>query len=340
MTELAGTWFDGRDSRARAVVLRRVSATDLQIDAGDAQVLAPLASIAVSPRLGSTPRMLRIAGEGQVECADSPLLDDWFGAPSRIEAGAHWLERRRGPALAAAVLTVAGVLGFFKFGLPWSAEKLAPRIPARVESLMTRQVMALLDRIHLERSTLPATRQQQLRRQFAALVEGLPRSGDMRLLFRSAPGLGANAFALPDGTIVMTDELVELAASDEELIAVLAHETGHHEHRHALRQTIESSGILVVASLLFGDASGSSLTVSMPTVLLEAGFSRGHEIEADRYAFVLLRARGHSPQAFADILRRLGAKHGPDNAAIGYFSTHPATEARIHSAEAAARESR
>jgi Zn-dependent protease with chaperone function len=338
VTELAGTWFDGRDSRARAVTLSRPTEFCLRVTGDEgSSIEIPIAAVLISPRLGSTPRILRLPDHGHVECTDSPVLDDWFVAPSRVEAVADWLERRRGPALTAAVLTVVGVIFFFQVGLPWAAERLAPRIPARVEKIMSTQVLELIDRLELKPSRLPAARQQQLRVEFAGLIEDLPRERDMHLEFRHAPGLGANAFALPDGTVVMTDELVALAKSDDELIAVFAHEIGHHEYRHALRQTIESSGVVVVAALLFGDVSGSSLTISMPTVLLETGFSRAHEREADEFAFALLLRKGRSPKAFADMLRRLGKKSKGDNAVIGYFSTHPADEERIRRAEEAAK---
>ncbi len=56
--------------------------------------------------------------------------------------------------------------------------------------------------------------------------------------------VGANAFALPSGIVVMTDELVELAKTDDELVAVLAHEIGHVRGRHALRQTAAGGGRL------------------------------------------------------------------------------------------------
>lgn len=340
MTEVPGTWFDGRDSRPRAVVLSRPTAASLRIAGGEADLEVPLAAVSISPRLGSTPRTLRVPGHGQIQCAHSPALDLWFAPPSRIEALADWLERRRAPALAAAAATVIGVVLFLGFGLPWTAERLAPRIPARVEQVMSSQVLGLLDRVGLQPSRLSAARQRQLQAEFRDLVHALPRERDMRLQFRSAPRLGANAFALPDGTVVMTDELVALARDDDELIAVLAHETGHHEHRHALRQTLESSGIVVMAALLFGDVSGSSLTVSMPTVLLETGFSREHEREADEFAFALLLRQGRSPQAFADMLRRLTKTRGDDGAVIGYFSTHPATDQRVRRAEQAAKAAR
>jgi Zn-dependent protease with chaperone function len=337
MTALAGTWFDGRHSRPREALLERADEATLRLTCeGEVRDFA-LSAIDISPRLGKTPRVLRLPGAGHVEVEDGAELHAWFHEQSRIEAWADWLERRRTAALAAAAITVLSVVLFFQFGLPAAAAWLAPRVPARVEKAMGEQVMALLDKLDLGPSRVPAARQAKLQAEFKALIAELPRERDMRLLLRDGRGIGANAFALPDGTVVMTDQLVELAKSDDELMAVLAHETGHHEHRHALRQTLESSGILLVTTMVFGDVSGSSLTVAMPTVLLETGFSRGHEREADDFAFELLKRRGISTNAFADILARLSRKHGAEPDAISYFSTHPATKERIARARAAAR---
>ena len=50
----------------------------------------------------------------------------------------------------------------------------------------------------------------------------------------------------------MTDDLVELAKSDDEIIAVLAHEIGHVRGRHALRQMLQAAGISALAVALLG----------------------------------------------------------------------------------------
>ena len=39
--------------------------------------------------------------------------------------------------------------------------------------------------------------------------------------------MGLNAAAIPNNTIIVTDELVKLSGADEEVLAVLAHEQGH-----------------------------------------------------------------------------------------------------------------
>ena len=337
MTSLAGTWFDGRESRPRTVALERPDPATLRLVADGEVHDFGLGAVEISPRLGNTPRVLRLPGHGHVEVEDSAELESWFQGRSPLEAFADWLERRRTAAMVAAGATVLGVVLFFTVFLPAGAEWIAPRIPRAVEVQMSQQVMSLLDRIDLKPSALPIETQERLHDRFEALVAGLPRAHEMKLLFRDGKSLGANAFALPDGTVVMTDELVKLAKSDDELVAVLAHEAGHHEHRHALRQTLESSGILVVVGLITGDVSGSSLTVALPTVLLETGFSRTHETEADDFAFALLKRRGISPEAFAQALEHLSKAKGSQPDAVSYFSTHPATQERIDRARAAAK---
>jgi Zn-dependent protease with chaperone function len=343
LSELAGRWYDGQTSRGTPVVLSQPAAGRLRLVTDERTVELDIADLTISPRLAGTERQLHLPGLGQVEVPDSPLFDTWFPNQDRIEGFADWLERRRAAALGAAAATALGVIAFFTVGLPALAAFVAPHVPAAVERTMTEQVLVLFEKSgQLHPTRLSGQRQAELRLRFAKLVAGLERESQMRLEFRDAPGIGPNAFALPDGRVVFTDELVAFARSDEELVAVMAHEAGHHEHRHALRQALESSGVLAMMALLVGDVSGSSLTVSMPVLLLENGFSRGHEREADQFALDLLVKRGASPQAFADLLRRLGKEyHGDDgNSATSYLSTHPADADRIRMAEDAARKAR
>lgn len=339
MSEVEGRWSDGRSSRIRPVWVRLVDEM-LQVELADGEsMLWPVSETSISPRLGRTPRVLRRVGHGQVECPDSPLLDQWFpGGSGWIEGFADWLERRRAAIVVAATVVLALTVGFVQFGLPAVAKVAAVRMPRAVERHASDQVVALLERMHLEPSRLPEARQRELRAAFSRLVAREPRAGEMGLHFAHAPGIGPNAFALPDGRIYMTDALVALAGNDAEVMAVLAHEAGHHVHRHGMRAALESSSVFLLAGVLFGDASGSSLAVSIPATLLSNGFSRSHEREADTYAFSLLKRRGQSPQAFADVMRRLSKDVAKDleHGAMGYLSSHPPSPERIAAAESAA----
>ncbi|MDR2676001.1 MAG: M48 family metallopeptidase [Opitutaceae bacterium] len=131
-------------------------------------------------------------------------------------------------------------------------------------------------------------------------------SGARRIVFRSAPRIGANAFALPSGDIVLTDDLVHLAAGDDELLAVLAHECGHVEARHAVRSVIQASFLTLLISFAAGDVTAATtIGGALPAFLLENRFSRDFEREADAIAVRHLKTTGLSPLLLGDILARL-----------------------------------
>lgn len=332
--------YDGQSSRMRTA---RLDCADgfLQLAFEDGELQRwPLEAVRIRPRLGNTPRVLQLPGGGRVEVADNAELEGWLPDGSgRIEGWADWLERRRSAILGSALLVLAATVLFLRHGMPWLAREAAERMPAVVERHVSEQVIALLDRLHFDPSKTPVARRRALQQRFRQLVRDEPRSEQMRIVFVDAERLGPNAFALPDGRIFVTDQLLALADSDDEVLAVLAHEAGHHVHRHGMRSALEQSSVFVIAGLLFGDASGSSLAVSIPATLLGSGFSRGHEREADAYAFDLLRRHGQSPMAFAAMMRRLSAQvpEALEKGPMGYLSTHPPSPERIAAAEQAAK---
>ena len=154
---------------------------------------------------------------------------------------------------------------------------------------------------------------------------------EYQLEFRRSEDIGANAFALPSGIVVMTDELVELAKSDEEIVAVLAHEIGHVRGRHALRQLLQAAGISALAVALLGDVSSISGILSAAPALLHAKHSRDFEREADVFAKQWLREHDID----GDALRRDPVPHDRfarrtrRSGAIDYFSSHPPTDERV-----------
>lgn len=339
MSTLEGTWYDGRSSRGQPARLESPETGRLRLVVGEQVREFDTAEATLSPPLGRLARQLRLPDGGHLELADSPLLAAWLPRRSRLEVAVDWLERRRPAVISATVGLVVGVVGFFQLGLPWMAREVAPLVPPAMERAISNQALSLMDSHMLQPSRLPTARQQALKEKFQAFTRGLPRADGLRLDFRHAPGIGPNAFVLPNGQVVMTDQLVALAEDDTELLAILGHEAGHHEHRHGLRRGLEKSAILVVMGFLFGDVSGAgALSVSLPVLLLESGYSRQHEREADEFAFHMLAAQGYSPEAFANIMARM-TKDGKLDAGlgpIGYVASHPPSAERIEAARQAA----
>src|ERR1019366_6498522 len=90
----------------------------------------------------------------------------------------------------------------------------------------------------------------------------------------------------PNGAIVMTDQLVQMAGNDQAVLGVLGHELGHLQRRHSLRHLLQALGVGVVLNLWIGDVS--SALAAMPTFLLDQKYSRDFEREADQYAIDMM----------------------------------------------------
>jgi Zn-dependent protease with chaperone function len=293
----------------------------------------PLATVQISDRLGSTPRRLRFDDAAVFETLDNDGVDRGLEAlGQRHFSGrvARW-EGRWQNAVGALVAVVLIAVLFIRFGVPALANLAAHVLPASVDRAISVQGLDLLDRTVLGDSALPPNRQKELRDRFDGMTATLADGHVYRLEFRKGGPLKANAFALPDGTIVMTDELVALAQNDEEIVSVLAHEIGHVRGRHALRMLLQAAGVAAITLTLYGDvASTSALAASIPTVLINAKHSRQFEEEADTFAKQWLRDHGIPESRFDDMLCRLekSAPSGDDD--LKFLRSHPSTSERAH----------
>jgi Zn-dependent protease with chaperone function len=337
LNRFSGTYYDGHGSRAHAVELECVDGTTLTVTGVGIERHVALATLSLSPRLGRTPRTLAFPDGAHISLADDPALDALFPQRSRMHALADALERRWPVALAASVIVIAATIALFVWGMPWAAARIADRLPPSVEESIGKQTLTLLDSYGFKPSKLPPERQAALTQRFDAFAQGHCGAIVCRVEFRKADAIGPNAFALPGGTVIVTDALVDLLGNDDEFLAVIAHELGHQAHHHALRQVLQSSGVVIVAALFAGDVgSANAVVVTIPTVLLQSHYSRDFESEADDYAFAALAANGISPRVFADVMRKL-QKIAPDlHGGMAYLSSHPPSDERIAHAEAAA----
>ena len=334
MTEIPATYFDGRTSRAHPVMLRW-HAFDGMLEVNGDGVGARYArrDVTVESRLGRGPRFIRFTDGARCEVADNAALDEVIAtwAPNRAGSRLHRVESSwTQVAIAVVVLATIG-WATIHWGLPWGARKIAFLLPAGVTRSLGEQTLATLDRTILQPTMLTHERQLALQEEFARFLRQTGDTVPYQIEFRAMKHAAANAFALPSGVIVITDELVKLAQDDREIVGVLAHECGHVVHRHSLRAVLQNSAVFVVVALVTGDVSSATAFGSaLPTFLLQNRFSREFEREADAHAVAELRKAGVSPSHLADILQRLAANHDEsDSELIGYLRTHPPTPERI-----------
>jgi len=345
VSAILARYFDGKSSDARQVSLELDAQGMLRVRGDGIEFSCPVAAVRVSERIGSSRRHLTFPDGSQCETGDNDGVDRMFAAQE--PAAARLLHRwESGPryALAAVAITIAAAAAAIFWGIPALAKQVAFALPASTEKLLGSDALAALDRFIFTPSRLPPERQEALHKLHAAMLAELAagRGGGSgyRLELRAGGRAGANAFALPAGIIIMTDELVALSKDDQELEAVLAHEIGHLRQRHILRHVLQDSVTVLLIAVTLGDLTSlTTLAATAPTALLQAKFSRDFEREADDYALGHLARRGISPEVFAAILQRMEDKRpGGENAgkdAPDFLSSHPGTRERIARARGA-----
>ena len=324
-----GTIFTGETLAATPLTLeatdgRLVSQTEGQ------SVCVAISEVRTSDRLAGVPRFLYLPGGRTIETPDNQAIDLLLAGQrrGRTVAAVHWLEARARVAAVAAVLLVATVAATLWWGMPILARNAAMAVPDPIEKKAGQTALATISRL-LAPTRLSRINQRRVDTQLDRLLKAQPLTTRPELVFRFMGGQYPNAFALPGGYIVISDELVTLA-DDDELAAVLAHEIGHWQLRHGLQGVLRSSAALLVVSTVTGDLSTlTTFASTIPFALLQRGYSREFEEQADTYALGLLRKAGIDAVHFASILRKLQDTRPKQGQDFSYLSTHPSTEDRI-----------
>jgi Zn-dependent protease with chaperone function len=330
MTTVSGTYYDGLSSSATPVRLELDDANVLHVLGLPQPVSHPLAAVRISPRLGNTTRALYFPDGAKCDCNDNAAVDELAQrtGKGKLAQLIHRLESRWQSALSAAVVLVLLLVGGAHWGIPLLARRVANAMPAAMAHDLGRGTLQALDRTVLKPSELPADLRQRINDEFAVMARHYP---ELPLSLHYRRGIGPNAFALPDGTVIATDELVKLSKHDEEVLAVLAHEIGHVHHRHSLRMVLEGSTLVLLSSAYLGDVTQlTTLSAALPTVYTRAAYSRELETEADTFALHYLDETHIARQRFADIMRALQKEMGGDTkGGVQYLASHPPTSERI-----------
>lgn len=219
------------------------------------------------------------------------------------------------------VLTLAGVAALLGPGIRYGLDRAIDALPSDAEE---RLGFASLD------STLAASALHS-----PALDAATARAAD--ILNATQPGrpvriyvlrdTTVNAFATPAGGIFVHTALIELFDDESELFAVLGHELGHVRHRHGLKSVARAAGFAVGLSILLGDGSALvGIGAQLSAELLQRGYGRRAEEEADAEAIKTLAALGQPRDAMLRVLTDLEAQRRDEPPE--FLSTHPSPATR------------
>ena len=327
-----GRWHPPGSSRSEPATLLAHGKTlfvRLENQPGDPVSVNDLTRVEISTRVGRIPRRITFADASLFETEDNDAVDVWLKRQGRTGI-VHELERFR-PRLAAMVVAVVLLAGLiYRFAVPALVEIAVVVTPPAVTQWMASGTLLSLDKAVFSESQLPKDKQDEIRTAFADIARVSQRGPDAyNLNFRVGGAIGPNAFALPDGTLVITDELVELAGGDLDMITgVLAHEIGHVERDHSLRQLYRAAGTAGLIMLIAGDVGSAGEDIlTNGAALMSLSYSRDAESEADRISVELMSKAGHDPRAIGRFFEKIEEKLGMKGDS-SFLSTHPGTAER------------
>ncbi|WP_293366839.1 M48 family metallopeptidase [Phenylobacterium sp.] len=270
---------------------------------------------------------VRVARAGDDPARLSIALSDWRDLTEHAVRH-HRAVRRRELWLVGALATSAAVIAGVVFvGIPAASGPLARATPPDLERKIGRNLGGQVS------LAFPACKGVAGQAALHGLGQRLGKTSgtpfDIRVRAVHAPMV--NAFALPGGTIMVTDQLIALAADPAELSAVIAHEAAHVEKRHVMQAVWRSFGFGVLLDAVVGGGTGAG---QQAVLLLGSStnlrYGRASEAEADAAGQDLLTEQGLSSQGMAPFFQRLVNTSESKNAGAvkELISDHPDSQRR------------
>lgn len=149
-----------------------------------------------------------------------------------------------------------------------------------------------------------------------------------------------NAFAAPSGHIFISKGMLNLTKNEDDIAAILAHEISHVVLGHGIsaikssRRTNFFTTVGTSALKELGSTEVSQLTTifedsisDMTSTLINSGYSRTSEKDADKNTIKILKNTGYDPHSLIRVLNRMEKVTTPGG--LGFGKTHPEPKTRV-----------
>lgn len=136
-----------------------------------------------------------------------------------------------------------------------------------------------------------------------------------------------NAFALPNGHLVVYSGLILNSDNPEELAGVIGHEIAHIELNHVMKKLVKEIGLSVLISMTTGNGGGEIIKETAK-MLSSTAFDRGLEKDADMTAVDYLIKAKINPEPFANFLYKLSTTKSNSIEYFDWINTHPDSKER------------
>jgi Zn-dependent protease with chaperone function len=319
---LTARYTDGVTAAERTVEVR-ISADGLAFDGGGRRHAWPAEGLEMIDRAGDQVRLghrghgeARLVFEG---AAARERLDGVLPGLTRRSRDSLRMDLRNFAKIGGAVVVAAALI---VISLPALTGLITTLIPLSVERELGEDTLETLGAIFKgadRRCDEPAGQAA-----LAALTERLTSGGPLRVPVdvRVVPVDVVNALALPGGTVLIFDGLLQKAGNPEEVAGVIAHEIGHTQFRHGMQRFVQAYALSALLSIVAPSDIGA-LAGAFAELLIQQSYSRDAEREADAYAVDTLNRIGVSAEGMAGFFDRLSDREPDGGGAFAYLSSHP-----------------
>lgn len=138
-----------------------------------------------------------------------------------------------------------------------------------------------------------------------------------------------NAYYIGDGNIMIFAGLLKELNNNNQLAGIIAHEMGHAVNKHLSEDMKHNLGLSLLNILFnhFTENQYQQMT-NITQNLIENGFSRDQEKEADLYAVDLMMRSGYNPDGLIELMQ-IFKRNSNNSKLLEFTQTHPIPESRI-----------
>jgi Zn-dependent protease with chaperone function len=210
-------------------------------------------------------------------------------------------------------------LGYF-YAIPWVAEKAVVIIPEDYDSH--------LGTAFFEQNMLFSDVDAEKTKALNLFAKELHLKNTKKLKFTVVDSPIVNAYALPDGNIVVFSGILSTMKNYDELVGLMGHEVAHVNQRHSMKMVCRNLSGYIFVSAILGDANGIMATIGDNVNNLQSlSYSRNFEHEADVEGFEIVVLNKINPKGMSNLFKRL---QNEEVVTIPEFlSSHPVTTERI-----------
>lgn len=141
-----------------------------------------------------------------------------------------------------------------------------------------------------------------------------------------------NAFAIPGGYVYLNVGIIQVAETEAEMMAIVAHEIAHVASRHWAEQYTRQQLVGIAARIGLG-AYPNQYAYMAANLFGELGFlkwSRDDERQADRLGYQIMMDAGYHPEGMLGIFEELVERQREEPGDVEtLFQTHPGAEERL-----------